>query len=162
MQNKNYYWEKDRQDKKIWWRFSKDPIVPPDDKFVFSFDRVQEFDLFQDYPYKLTKEQKEIFDKEEPFWADFFKNRTEEWEKSQTGKVIIPNRVKEIATELGYPCVGYEGEWKGRKVYSPYYPPIDGIAPPIGLPVLIFQEGDKFCVSTTEEAFSCLDDMYPD
>ena len=83
MQNKNYYWEKDRPDKKIWWRFSKDPIVPPDDKFVFSFDRVQEFDLFQDYPYKLTKEQKEIFDKEEPFWADFFKNRTEEWEKSQ-------------------------------------------------------------------------------
>lgn len=75
---------------------------------------------------------------------------------------MIPDRVKEIAIECGYPCVGYEGEWEGKKVYSPYYPPVDGMPPPIGLPKLIFQEGDAFRVSTAEEAFSCLNDMYPD
>ena len=75
---------------------------------------------------------------------------------------MIPNRVKEIATELGYPCVEYEGEWKGRKVYSLFYPPVNGMRIPIGLPVLIFQKDDKFWVSNTKEAFSCLNDMYPD
>jgi len=28
--------------------------------------------LFEDYPKKFTKEEKELFDKENPFWADFF------------------------------------------------------------------------------------------
>ena len=28
--------------------------------------------LFADYPYKLTAEQKAIFDRENPFWRDFF------------------------------------------------------------------------------------------
>lgn len=43
---------------------------------VFRFvGEEEEFYLFRDYPYKLTKEQKEIFDKENPFWADFFKDR---------------------------------------------------------------------------------------
>lgn len=39
----------------------------------FSFDGKRIFNLFRDYPEKLTAEQKEIFDKENPFWADFFK-----------------------------------------------------------------------------------------
>ena len=45
--------------------------------FEFTFDRGQTvFNLFADYPYKLTPEQKAIFDKENPYWADFFKART--------------------------------------------------------------------------------------
>jgi hypothetical protein len=38
----------------------------------FSFDKKDIFNLFRDYPEKLTAEQKEIFDKENPFWAEFF------------------------------------------------------------------------------------------
>lgn len=43
--------------------------------FLFSFDRKTVFNLFADYPHKLTANQKELFDKENPFWADFFKDR---------------------------------------------------------------------------------------
>ena len=43
--------------------------------FEFSFDKKRIYNLFQDYPWKLTKEQKIIFDKENPFWASFFKDR---------------------------------------------------------------------------------------
>lgn len=56
---------------KIWW------VDNPDVKgeFLFSFDRGKVFNLFADYPWKLTKEQKRIFDKENPYWADYFKDR---------------------------------------------------------------------------------------
>lgn len=55
----------------IWW------VDNPDVKgeFLFSFDKKKVFNLFADYPWKLTKEQKRIFDKENPYWADFFKDR---------------------------------------------------------------------------------------
>ena len=43
--------------------------------YEFSFDKKQIFNLFEDYPHKLTQEQKEVFDKENPYWADFFKVR---------------------------------------------------------------------------------------
>lgn len=41
----------------------------------FTFDGKRIFNLFQDYPHELTEEQKALFDKENPFWADFFKDR---------------------------------------------------------------------------------------
>ncbi len=31
--------------------------------------------MFADYPHKLTAEQKAVFDKENPHWADFFSDR---------------------------------------------------------------------------------------
>lgn len=45
-------------------------------KFEFTFDGGKTvFNLFRDYPKKLTPEQVEIFDKENPFWAEFFADR---------------------------------------------------------------------------------------
>ena len=44
-------------------------------EFLFTFDGKRIFNLFRDYPYQLTQEQKEVFDSENPFWADFFKDR---------------------------------------------------------------------------------------
>lgn len=44
-------------------------------EFLFSFDKKRVFNLFADYPHELTKEQKEIFDKENPNWANYFKDR---------------------------------------------------------------------------------------
>ena len=63
----------------IWWCDEIDSFG----QYLFSFDKKKIFNLFEDYPHNLTKEQKEIFDKENPFWVDFFKERNEEWEKSQ-------------------------------------------------------------------------------
>lgn len=45
-------------------------------EFLFSFDQETVFNLFRDYPDKLTAEQKEQFDAENPYWADFFKDRS--------------------------------------------------------------------------------------
>ncbi len=42
---------------------------------LFSFDRKKLLNLWTDYPQKFTKEEKELFDKENPFWAEFFSNR---------------------------------------------------------------------------------------
>lgn len=67
-QNKFY---KERETDKIWW--VDDGIS--DGEMLFSFDKKQIFNLFKDYPWKLTAEQKEIFDKENAFWADFFADR---------------------------------------------------------------------------------------
>lgn len=44
--------------------------------FEFTFDDGKTvFNLYEDYPDKLTVEQKQIFDRENPFWADYFKDR---------------------------------------------------------------------------------------
>ena len=44
-------------------------------KFLFTFDGERIFNLFRDYPHELTDEQKQIFDVENPYWVDYFKDR---------------------------------------------------------------------------------------
>lgn len=43
--------------------------------WLFSFDKKKVFNMFADFPQKLTKDQVRIFCKENPEWADFFKDR---------------------------------------------------------------------------------------
>ncbi|MGL5973496.1 MAG: DUF7675 family protein, partial [Oscillospiraceae bacterium] len=56
---------------KIWWQETPDQVG----LWLFSFDKKTIFNMFEDYPYNLTKEQKEIFDKENPEWKEFFQDR---------------------------------------------------------------------------------------
>lgn len=55
----------------IWW------VDCPDEKgkWLFSFDKKKIFNMFSDYPYKLTADQKRVFDNENPYWRDFFADR---------------------------------------------------------------------------------------
>lgn len=64
------FYKKEETDK-IWWLDDDENIG----EMRFSFDKQQIFNLFKDYPNKLTPEQKKIFDEENPFWKDFFKDR---------------------------------------------------------------------------------------
>ena len=69
MSNDHFY--KEHQNDQIWWVDDPESLG----EHLFSFDKETIFNLFQDYPYKLTKEQKEVFDRENPYWKDFFKDR---------------------------------------------------------------------------------------
>lgn len=62
---------KENPNDRIWW--VKTPGVIGE--WLFSFDKKTIFNMFQDYPWKLTPEQKKIFDEENPYWANFFKDR---------------------------------------------------------------------------------------
>ena len=67
----NFY--KENETDQIWWVDNPEEIGV----LLFSFDRETVFNLFADYPWKLTPEQVEIFDKENPYWSEFFKDRKE-------------------------------------------------------------------------------------
>ena len=69
MNEENFY--KNNPDDKIWWLEDPDQIGV----WLFSFDKKKIFNMFEDYPQKLTSEEKRIFDAENPYWADFFKDR---------------------------------------------------------------------------------------
>ena len=62
---------KENPSDQIWWVDNPDVLGV----WEFSFDKVNVFNMFEDYPWKLTPEQKAIFDRENPYWADFFKDR---------------------------------------------------------------------------------------
>jgi hypothetical protein len=64
-------WYKDEPWHQIWWL----EVLNKKGLWLFSFDKVIIFNMFEDYPEKLTAEQKEIFDRENPYWADFFNGR---------------------------------------------------------------------------------------
>lgn len=73
MGNVKYKFVKNKESDSIYWVDNANETVG---EWLFSFDKTTVFNMFRDYPYKLTKKQKEIFDKENPYWADFFKERT--------------------------------------------------------------------------------------
>ena len=66
-------WYKDEPWHKIEWL----EVLNAKGLFLFSFDRDKIYNLFEDYPWKLTEEEREIFDREQPYWAEFFRDRKE-------------------------------------------------------------------------------------
>lgn len=68
----NYKFVKNHRKDVIWWGDNAEDVKG---KYLFTFDKIEIFNMFRDYPHKLTEEQREIFDKENPYWADFFKDR---------------------------------------------------------------------------------------
>lgn len=64
-------WYKNEPSDKVWWLDTDDIIG----EFIFSFDQKKKFNLFADYPAKLTPMERQIFDADNPFWKEFFKDR---------------------------------------------------------------------------------------
>lgn len=57
----------------IWWLHTDNV-----GEFLFSFDKKKVYNLFEDYPYKLTGEELALFNEENPYWASFFEDRLQE------------------------------------------------------------------------------------
>ena len=68
MRNRFY---KNNPDDKIWWVDNLDEYG----EWLFSFDRKKIYNMFADYPKNMTPAEVEIFNKENPYWADFFADR---------------------------------------------------------------------------------------
>ena len=66
-------WYKDEDWHQIWWL----EVLNEKGLFLFSFDQVKIYNLFEDYPDRMTAEEVEIFDRENPYWQDFFRDRKE-------------------------------------------------------------------------------------
>ena len=60
-----YDFQKHNENDKIWWSGEVGRVGV----FYFTFDKKKIYDLDKDYPQNLTKEEKEIFDKENPCFA---------------------------------------------------------------------------------------------
>lgn len=70
MKKPKYYFYKNNPSDKVTWVY----ISGRENALAFTFDKKRIYFLFGDYLDNLTPEEKEIFDKENPFWADFFKH----------------------------------------------------------------------------------------
>ena len=70
MSGNRFYKENPRD--KIWWVDSE-----KDGVWEFSFDKRKVYNMFRDYPHNMTPAQVAIFDRENPFWAEYFKDRRE-------------------------------------------------------------------------------------
>ena len=56
---------KEHPDDVIWWTSDIDRLG----SLLFSFDKKKIYNYYPDYPDNLTKEEKEIFDREQPYLA---------------------------------------------------------------------------------------------
>lgn len=61
----------------VWWtmhgKINNGVFEPIHGEHLFSFDKKKVYNLFSDYPHALSKEELEVFNKENPFWVEFFK-----------------------------------------------------------------------------------------
>lgn len=71
IRNMKYDFYKNNESDTIFWVDNVDNVG----EYLFSFDKKKIYNMFSDYPWKLTPEEKVIFDRENPEWADFFKDR---------------------------------------------------------------------------------------
>ncbi len=74
---KQYIFTTENATDKVYWvdEVEGERIITPIGAHLFSFDKKKIYNLFADYPHNLTPQEKQIFDKENKYWADFFKHR---------------------------------------------------------------------------------------
>lgn len=75
MKSKRYHIVKDNKNGKVWWVDEGSGVG----EFLFTFDKKKFFNLFADYPSKLSVEDWIAFNDENEYWAGFFKDRNEKY-----------------------------------------------------------------------------------
>lgn len=70
-ENSNFRFYKKKDNDKIW---SVEEIGYIG-KLLYSFNKKNIYNLWTDYLHNFTKEEKELFDKENPYWKEFFSGR---------------------------------------------------------------------------------------
>ena len=83
---------KEKKTDKVWWVDNCDTKG----EYLFTFDKKKLYNLFADYPDKLTVEEWMTFNAENPYWVEFFEDRNLTYEANHL-KEIIALRSKENA-----------------------------------------------------------------
>lgn len=87
----------------VWWVDNFDTIG----EHLFTFDKRKVYNLFADYPYKLTPQERKVFALENPEWRQFFSER-----------VAILERANTFAKEHGFNAVEHVGIYNGWDVFA--------------------------------------------
>lgn len=75
-------WYKDEDTDKVWWYDSDRTGL-----FLFSFDREKAYNLFRDYPWKLSVTEWMAFNKENEYWYDFFEAWNNQYEREHQEEI---------------------------------------------------------------------------
>jgi hypothetical protein len=67
---------KEKRTDKTWWVDNSDVKG----EFLFTFDKKKFYNLFADYPDKLSVREWIVFNAENPYWKEFFEERNDEYE----------------------------------------------------------------------------------
>lgn len=78
-----YDFYKENPGDKVWWLDNYDVVG----EYLFSFDKQKLYNLFADYPQKLSVREWLVFNAENEYWADFFRDRNEEYEKQHREEI---------------------------------------------------------------------------
>lgn len=70
-----WLFKREKEDK-IWWVDKGEEIGV----WEFTFDKKKFYNLFRDYPEKLSVEEWLLFNEENPYWAKFFEKANEDYE----------------------------------------------------------------------------------
>ena len=66
---------KEKKGDKVWWVDTGRAIG----EFVFTLDKKKYYNLFADYPEKLSVQDWITFNEENEYWVDFFKDQNEDY-----------------------------------------------------------------------------------
>lgn len=75
---------KEKKEYKTMWVDNVDTVG----EHLFTFDKKKIYNLFSDYPYNMTEAEVDIFNEENPYWAEFFSWRFENKSREQLGIMI--------------------------------------------------------------------------
>ena len=67
----NNWFYKDNDEDIVHWVMNNESIG----EHLFTFDKEKIYNIFADYPHNLTAEEIAIFNKENSYWQEFFKDR---------------------------------------------------------------------------------------